>query len=172
MNRPQRVEVVPGRWHAVATPPVYGVQARSILVAPARATYETLPAVTKTVRETVVVRSGKVRWERRRGAFGREKLCKVRTPAITKTIERRVVVVPPRRVARMTPAVFETVERPVLIQPGKVRHVYEPGLYTVVDNPVLIRPMAHHIVHRPPVVALRQERVLVRRGGTAWVPER
>lgn len=136
----------PGQWHVQRTPAVYGSRAERVLVQEATVTYDHVPAVTRSVERTVVVRPGGVKWEHRRGLFGREKLCKVQTPPVTRTVTEQVVVAPARRVAHQTPAVYRTVNRPVLIQRASVSRVYEAPMYANVVRPVVVRDASRRVV--------------------------
>jgi hypothetical protein len=168
VDRPERVVVSPGHWQAVATPAVTGTRAERVLVAPASRSYSDVPAVTRTVHETVVVHPGGVQWQHKRGWFGREKLCKVQTAPVTRTVAHNVVVAPARRVAHVTPAVYETVERSVVVRPASVQHVYQPPVHGYVNRQVVVQPATQRVISHPPVVAVAHERVLVRQGGYGW----
>ena len=166
------VEARPARWRTVITPPVYGTTLQRVLVAPRRRTYVEIPAVTRRVAQTVVVAPGGIRWERRRGLFGRERLCKVASRPVVRTVVREVVVSPARRIARTAPAIYENVERPILIRPAIAGRIYEPPVHSVISRSVVVRPSALGVFYHPPVVGVAQERVLVRAGGYAWSPSR
>ena len=116
INRAEKVLVSPGRWHEEHSPAVYGTRSERVLVQPASRSYDVVPAETRQVHETVVVHPGGTSWEHSRSLFGREKMCKVQRPAMTRTITRDVVVAPARRIARNVPAVYQTVERQVVLQ--------------------------------------------------------
>ena len=168
MDRVARVEAVPGRWHAHSTPAVYGSMARTVMVAPARTVSEHVPAVRQRVLSHVVVRPAKVGWQRSVDAFGRETMCKVEQPAVTRAVERDVVVAPARTVDRVVPAQYRTVSQPVLVQPARTHHVYQAPLYSYVSQPMVVRPASSEVISHPPVVAVERERVLVSRGGYGW----
>lgn len=168
VNRAERVLVSPGRWRERHIPAVYGTRSERVLVAPASRTYSDVPAVVRRVEKTVVVKSGGVRWEHRRGPFGREKLCKVQTPAVVKTVAHDVVVAPARRIAHDTPAVYGTVQRPVVIQHASVSRSYQAPLYTNVVRPIVVQPATQRVINHAPVVGVVHERVKVRDGGYGW----
>lgn len=168
VNRAEKVLVSPGRWHAQHIPAVYGTRSERVLVAPPSRTYSEVPAITRRVERTVVVQSGGVRWEHRRGPFGRERLCKVKTPAVVRTVAHDVLVAPARRIAHDTPAIYRTVQRPVVIQHASVSRSYEAPMYANVVRPVVIQPASQRVINHAPVVGVVHERVKVRDGGYGW----
>lgn len=139
------VVVAPARSHVVHSPEVLGTIARSVEVAPARAYTSYSAPVYGTVARDVVVAPGGYRWERRSGRSGREEMCKVYVPPVTRTVHEPVLVEPARRVVHVTPAVRREVHRTVVLQPA-----------------------ARHVVHTPAVVAYERQDVLVQKGGTRW----
>jgi hypothetical protein len=161
------VEVRPGRWRTRVHAPVYATRLERVVVAPAGHTYEDVPAVTRRVARTVVSPGG-VTWVRRRGLFGRERLCKVVRAPVTRTVVRDVIVSPARRIAHRTPAVYATVARPVLVRPAVAERVYEPPVHALYSRPVVVRPAGVQLIDHPPVVGVARESVLVRSGGYAW----
>jgi hypothetical protein len=166
------VVVRPGRWRTHVLPPVYGMRVRRVMVAPPVRAYEDIPPVTRRVTRTVVVPGG-VAWEHRRGLFGRETLCKVRTAATTRTVERDVVVRPGRRISRVVaPASYARVAEPVLLRPARGERVYEPPVHAIIGRSVVVRPAGVAVYDHPPVAGVVTEKVLVRAGGAAWVPAR
>jgi hypothetical protein len=122
--RPQRVEVVPGSWHATRTPALYGQYQKHVLAKRAQVSVSHTPAVYKTVHEQVVG-SPHVRWERRVDAHGRERMCKVVTPGRMMSMARRVMVSPAHTSETVIPASYRTVTRSVLVQKAKTHHTYQ-----------------------------------------------
>jgi hypothetical protein len=82
------------------------------------------------------------------------------------------MVAPASTIAHTSPAVYKTVSQPLLIAPAKVRHTYVPPRHAWVDHPMVVRPATQRVIHHPAVIGTRHEDVLVRRGGSAWVPAR
>ena len=103
IDEPRRVVVAPGRWHAEHVPALYSTYRQRVLVAPSRVSYSEIPAVTRTIRQAVVVYPGGEHWEHSRGLFGRERMCRVASPPVTREIEREVVVEPAHRVQYVSP---------------------------------------------------------------------
>ncbi|RWH75559.1 hypothetical protein [Mesorhizobium sp.] len=124
--------------------PIFGTYQSVDQIGPARVTYETAPAVTRTLYHTVKVDNGGYAWEWR-VIHGRKVLCKVWRKA---------------RYAR----VAET----VLVQPERVRRVVQPAEYEAVAHEVLVRPQQVRIREIPPSYGTVARRVVVRDGSTSW----
>jgi hypothetical protein len=169
--RPQRVEVVPGMWHAQRSPALYGHYQKHVMVKPAHVSVSHTPATYTTVHEQVS-KGGHVRWERVRDAHGRERLCKVVIPGKMMTMARRVMVTPAHTSQTVVPAVYRPVTRSVLIQPAKTRHSFQPPVHQFVDNVNVIRPATVETYRHNPVWGTESETVLVKKGGYAWQPAR
>lgn len=169
---PQRMLVRPARAVDHVIPPVYGTRRQRILVAPPSKVSVFVPPVTKTVHERVVVHPGGVRWEYKRGLFGRDRLCKVKTKPVTAIVARDVIVRPGRHIVRETPAVYQTHVSTVVRRPAAIERIYEPARTAWVARPVIVRPASYKVIHHPAAVAHVRERVLVHEGGSGWVPVR
>lgn len=143
VDRP--VVLRPGFREVVETDPVVVMRAERVMVAPRRVDYVMTPPVTRTVMQEIVVRRGGYRWKTTYGPYG-ERRCKVPVAAEVKVVPREVVVAPGRRVRVVSPPVYALRERAVAVRPAQ-RLVYD----------------------YPPVVTRERARVLVRRGGSAWV---
>ncbi len=113
-------------------------------VAPPRVTYETVPAVTRTIYHTVKVDDGGYGWEWR-VIRGRTVLCKVWRKA---------------RYAR--------VARTVVVEPERLRRVVLPAEYESVAREVLVRPEQRRIREIPPSYRTVARRVVVSEGSTTW----
>ncbi len=124
--------------------PIYGAYQSMEQIAPPRVTYESVPAVTRTVYHTVKVYDGGYAWEWR-VIHGRKVLCKVWRKA---------------RYAR----VAET----VVVRPERVRRVVMPAEYESVAREVLVRPEQVRIREIPPSYGTVARRVVVREGSTSW----
>ncbi|TPJ77230.1 hypothetical protein [Mesorhizobium sp. B2-6-2] len=124
--------------------PIYGTYQGVEQIAPARVTYERVPAVTRTIYHTVKVDDAGYAWEWR-VIHGRKVLCKVWRKA---------------RYAR----VAET----VVVQPERVRRVVQPAEFEAVAHEVLVRPQQVRIREIPPSYGTVARRVAVREGSTSW----
>lgn len=138
------VMVSPGGQVVDYDAPIYGTYQGVEQIAPARVTYETVPAVTRTLYRTVKVDNGGYAWEWR-VIHGRKVLCKVWRKA---------------RYAR----VAET----VVVRPERVRRVVLPAEYESVAREVLVRPQQVRIREIPPSYGRVARRVVVQEGSTSW----
>ncbi|MBZ9850265.1 hypothetical protein LB565_19965 [Mesorhizobium sp. CA14] len=138
------VMVSPGGQVVDYDAPIYGTYQSLDRIAPARVTYETVPAVTRTIYHTVKVDDAGYAWEWRL-IHGRKVLCKMWRKA---------------RYAR----VAET----VVVQPERVRRVIQPVEFEAVAHEVLVRPQQVRIRQIPPSYRTVARRVVVREGSTSW----
>jgi len=118
------------------------------------------------------VHPGKTRWVTSHDRHGNTIRCLKKSPPVTRTVARQVVVDPGRRVPVVTPPVYAAVPRTVLVRPAGVRHVYQPPVTRFVERPVVLRPAQRHVVVEPPVYGVERQTVKVRSGGYAWQPIR
>jgi len=138
------VMVNPGGQLVDYDPTIYGTSESVEQIAPARVTYEVVPAITRTVYHTVKVDDGGYAWEWR-VIHGRKVLCKVWRKA---------------RYAR----VAET----VVVEPARTRRVVLPAEYESVAREVLVRPERRRVTEIAPSYQSVARRVLVREGSTQW----
>lgn len=140
----ETVLVSPGGQIVDYDPPIYGTRASVEQIAPARVTYEVVPAITRTVYHTVKVDDGGYAWEWR-VIHGRKVLCKVWRKA---------------RYAR----VAET----VVVEPERTRRVVLPAEYESVAREVLVRPERRRITEIAPSYQRVARWVMVQEGSTSW----
>lgn len=138
------VMVSPGGQLVDYDPPIYGTLERVEQIAPPRVSYEEVPAITRTVYNTVKVDNGGYAWEWR-VIHGRKVLCKVWRKA---------------RYAR----VAET----VVVEPARTRRVVLPAEYESVAHEVLVRPERRHVTEVAPSYQRVARRVVVQEGSTSW----
>ena len=169
-TRLDKVQTQPARVTAHHVPAQWGHVERTVVVRPASVSYRTVPAEYHTALEHVVVQAESWRWEKQLDRHGRETLCKVHVPAVTRTIERRHLVSPARQIAHTTPTEYGTVSERVLVAPARVAHSVQPATYAMVERQVVVRPAHEHVVHHPAVMGVAHQQVLVRRGGHDWQP--
>lgn len=132
--------VAPARAEVVRLPAVYGSFARQVEVAPARAHYITTPAVYGVVNRDVVIQPAGFRWERRVNRHGREELCKVHMPAVTRTVSERVILQAPQRVLHYTPAIHRDVQRTIVLQEPARRTIHHPAVLDYAHHRVMVQP--------------------------------
>ena len=169
--RPQRVEVVPGMWHAQRSSALYGSYQKHVMVKPAQVSVSHTPAVYQTVHEQMLS-GGHVRWVRVRDAHDRERLCKVVTPGKMMSMARRVMVSPAHTSENVVPAIYRPVTRSVLVKPAKTHYTYQNPVHQFVDNVNVIQPATIKTFRHDPVYGTVGEKVLVKKGGHAWQPVR
>ena len=167
-RRVEPVVVAPARAWTERIPAVYGTAVHTEMVEPASVHYRVTPPVTRIVREHVVVRPGGYRWARTVSPDGFERRCKVPVAPVVRSVAREVVVAPPRRIAVYQPAVYRNVAVPVLVRPAMKRRVVSPAVVAYRERHVVVEPGRRMVVDHPPVVAKKRCKVLVRRGGYAW----
>lgn len=166
--RPHRVTTTPAHIEFHHKPASYGTYMKRVQVAPARTVWRSSAPLYKTVAETQVVSGGGWRWEKRADAHGRVKLCKVKVPAVTRTVHRRVLVSGGTRIATVVPAEYRWVSARLQLSPAKTVTRYHPAQHQWVNAPMTLKAAEHHVVNHPPVVAYEKQKVLVQRGGYGW----
>jgi len=144
VDRP--VVVRPGTRDVYDIDPVVVVRPQRVMVEPPRVVYREGPPIVRTVLQEVVVRPGGYEWHSTWGPYG-ERRCKVPVPPEIKVVPRTVVV-----------------------RPGRLEAITLPPVYASYNRVVAVRPPRQLVVDHPPVFARERARVLVRRGGEAWVP--
>ncbi|MER9577020.1 hypothetical protein NKJ09_22360 [Mesorhizobium sp. M0189] len=116
--------------------PIYGTRERVVQIAPARVSYEIVPAITRTIYRSVKVDDGGYSW----GIIhGRKVLCKVRHKARYERVAEVVVVEPERRRRVVLPAEYESVAEEVLVRPEQRRIIDIPASYQTVARRVVVR---------------------------------
>lgn len=118
--------------------PIYGTRERVVQIAPARVSYEIVPAITRTIYRSVRVDDGGYSWEWRI-IDGRQVLCKVRHKARYERVAEIVVVEPERRRRVVLPAEYESVAEEVLVRPEQRRIIDVPASYQTVARRVVVR---------------------------------
>ncbi|MER8762934.1 MULTISPECIES: hypothetical protein [unclassified Mesorhizobium] len=118
--------------------PIYGTRERVVQIAPARVSYEIVPATTRTIYRSVRVDDGGYSWEWRI-INGRKVLCKVRHKARYERVAEIVVIEPERRRRVVLPAEYESVAEEVLVRPEQQRIVDIPASYQTVARRVVVR---------------------------------
>ncbi|AZN99389.1 hypothetical protein EJ066_20925 [Mesorhizobium sp. M9A.F.Ca.ET.002.03.1.2] len=134
----ENVLVSPGGQRVDYDPPIYGTRESVEQTAPARVTYEVVPAVTRTVYHTVKVDDSGYVWGWRI-IHGRKVLCKVWRKARYARVSETLVVEPERARRVVIPAEYESVAREVLVRPEQRRVIEIPPSYQTVARRVLVR---------------------------------
>ena len=161
--RPQLITRIPAHLETYRSPAVYGTRVKQVMVRPGRTVWRTERAVYRTVKRKV----GGYKWVRKRDRHGVLRMCKV--PVRARTVTKRILVSPGRRVAHRTAPVYRSVRQRIRLRSASIKHVHRPAVRQWVKNPITVAPAQAHIVSHPPVVRMERHRVLVRRGGHRWV---
>ncbi len=111
-------------YERVVHPALYGVETQRVMVRAPSTQVRVIPAVTKTVAETVMVTPERKVWQVSRDAYGRMVGCWVTIPARYETRHRAVVVQPEAVVPVAVPGVYVNQAHRVLLQPA--RHGWAP----------------------------------------------
>ncbi|MER8782937.1 hypothetical protein NKI72_14690 [Mesorhizobium sp. M0437] len=145
VNRPavydtvyEEVLVSPAGQQVQYEAPIYGTRERVVQIAPARVSYEIVPAITRTIYRSVRVDDGGYSWEWRI-IHGRKVLCKVRHRARYERVAEIVVIEPERRRRVVLPAEYESVAEEVLVRPEQRRIIEIPSSYQTVARRVVVR---------------------------------
>ncbi|UVK37290.1 hypothetical protein LHFGNBLO_004301 [Mesorhizobium sp. AR10] len=128
--------------HTIAA--IYGTRERVVQIAPARVSYEIVPAITRTIYRTVRVDDGGYSWEWRI-IHGRRVLCKIRHRAR-----------------------YERVAETMVVQQERRRRVVHPAEYESIAEELVVQPEQRHIIDVPASYQTVARRVLVREGSTDW----
>lgn len=140
-TKTERVLVKQAGERIEVTPPIFDTVTDRILVQEAAERYEVTPALYETRTERVMVRPATSEWKlvkndtiygvltqtnavqtRIDEATG-EVMCKIEVPAKYETIEKQVLVAPPRLKTVRIPEKYETIKRRVLKQPASQRRL-------------------------------------------------
>jgi hypothetical protein len=97
----------------------------------------------------VTVKPATVRYVMKPDRWGRLQKCAVETPAVTKTVARRVLVQPSHTVAHTTPAQYKTVTVPMTIAPARTSYQYTPPKVDYVAHPITLQGPTVRAVHVP-----------------------
>ena len=93
---------------------------------------------------------------------------KVRRPDVYETVERKVLIAPPRRDVRYEPAVIENRPYRVEVAPQRVRAEHIPAVYSTVTRRQLVEPARVDYRHEPAVTRRMHETVVTHPGGVRW----
>jgi hypothetical protein len=153
-------------YRRVIDPPRYSAVVERVLVAPAREAREYVPAVTREVEQTVVVRPERTiaryvppeyalraeavevspahREWRTRDEDGEVIGCWVNVPARFAEVTRRVLVEPAHAMSQTIPEVTATRLVTVVVEPAHVVAHVIPAQYAVRERPALVSPGGAH----------------------------
>lgn len=154
-------------YNLVATPPVYGTVAETVMTRPEQRQAHVIPARYEhqtetvmlhparkiarhhaaqfgTVTEKVLVSAPGRRWEVTRDAHGRTTGCWVETPARYAHVQRTVEIAPASVSYETIPAVYTQRQRKVMVSATQVVHETIPATYETRQRHVLVKPASQH----------------------------
>jgi len=116
--------------------PQYRHTSKREQVRPATHTYFYRPAQYRDITKRVLVKPAHYAWQKgKQGPITRidnmtgEILCRVKVPAVYRTVVQKVLIRPGQRIKRNIPAVYRTVVQKTLASPAQYRNVYQPARF-------------------------------------------
>lgn len=167
----RQVVVRPARVEWRVSPARHEWRTETVLVEPERVVKRVIPGVFKTVHRKVQVAEGGWAWEWQ-VIHGRKVLCKVKRPAVYRTVAETVMVSPERVVRDRIPARYGQRSIKVLVAPERKEKIVIPAEYGSVAEKVLVRPAEKRVHVTPPRYETVARQVLVQDGQTGWRPVR
>ena len=136
-NVVKRVQVSPAvNKRVLVRGPQYRHINKRVLVRPATHTYSYIPAQYSNVSKRVLVKPAHYAWQKgKKGPVTRidnatgEILCRVKIPAVYRTVVQKVMVRAGQRVKKHIPAVFQNVKQKQLASPAQYRNVHQPARF-------------------------------------------
>jgi len=148
--RTERIVLRPASERLRAIPARYETRQDQVVIKPASSRIVTTPPVFRTVKERVLVQAASNKWIRtavpcspedvKLGLTDCETLCLVETPAMYKTVIKKILVTPPQQKTVTIPAEFETITKDVLVAPARVEKEVIPAEYQTVRKKIMIEP--------------------------------
>ena len=193
----EQIMVEPARQEVRIIPAQFGDVTEEVVVREASTELVTVPATYTTVQEEVVVRPAARRlipvepvydtiieeivvvpertvWKPGTGPIQKideatgEILCLVTEPAVTKQVERRVMIQPASTREEIIPAVTEVLEREVVNTPARIDERLIPAETRTVTRRVEVVPAREEIIEIPPVFDTITREVVVEPARTEW----
>jgi len=124
------------------------------MVKPATTTSIAIPAITKTIKKTVMVKPATTR--------------SITIPAVTKTV-RKTVLIPATTREITIPAVTKTIKKTVMVKPATTRSIAIPAQFKTVTKTVLAKAAYTDETTIPGQTQTVTKEILVSKGGlTSW----
>ena len=136
-NVVKRVQVSPAiNKRVLVRGPQYGYTNKRVQVRPATHTYRYVPAQYKNVTKRILVKPAHYAWQKgKTGPVTRidnmtgEILCRVKVPAVYRTVVQKVLVRAGQRVKKPIPAVYQNVKERKLVSPAQYRTISKPARF-------------------------------------------
>lgn len=142
----EKVLVQPARKYAVSQPAVYAYRTKRVVIQPERVSYRRIAPIYETRHRKVMVQQASIGWEYQI-RHGKKILCKVKRPAVYRSVAETVQLKPGGKVAIRQPAIYGTVQERYVVSPASSRMVREPAVYRLVNRQVQVS--AQQVVWRP-----------------------
>lgn len=158
----------------VTVPATYTMVQEEVVVRPAARRLIPVEPVYDTVIEEIVVVPERTVWKPGTGPIQKideatgEILCLVTEPAVTKQVERRVMIQPASTREEIIPAVTEVIEREVVNTPARVEERLIPAETRTVTRRVEVVPAREEIIEIPPVFDTVTREVVIEPARTEW----
>ena len=158
----------------LTVPATYTTVLEEVVVRPAARRLIPVEPIYDTVIEEIVVVPERTVWKPGTGPIQKldeatgEILCLVTEPAVTKQVERRVMIQPASTREEIIPAVTEVVEREVVNTPARVEERLIPAETRTVTRRVEVVPAREEIIEIPPVFDTIAREVVIEPARTEW----
>jgi hypothetical protein len=179
-DRTVRVMVRPPSERLRVIPAKYDTRQEQVVIKPASTRNVTTPPVFKTVKQRILVQAASTKWIRtavpctlddvKLGLTDCETLCLVETPAMYKTVIKKVLVTPASQRTVTLPAEFETVTKTVVVEPAKVLKETIPAEYKTITKTVMVEPAKTRRIPVPPEYKTIRVKQVVQEPGERRIP--
>lgn len=179
-DRTVRVMVKPPSERLRVIPAKYDTKQEQVVIKPASTRTVTTPPVFKTVKQRILVQAASTKWIRtavpctvddiKLGLTDCETLCLVETPAMYKTVIKKVLVTPASERTVTIPAEFETVTRTVVVEPAKVVKETLPAEYKTITKTVMVEPAKTRSIPVPAEYKTIRVKQVVQEPGERRIP--
>ncbi len=149
-DRTVRIIVKPASVRLRVIPARYETRQDQVVIKPASTRTITTPPVFRTVKQRILVQAASNKWIRtavpctlddvKLGLTDCETLCLVETPAMYKTVIKKILVTPPVTKTVTIPAEFETITRTVVVSPARTVQEPVPAEYKTITKTVMVEP--------------------------------
>jgi len=179
-DRTVRVMVKPPSERLRVIPAKYDTRQEQVVIKPASTRTVTTPPVFKTVKQRILVQAASTKWIRtavpctvddiKLGLTDCETLCLVETPAMYKTVIKKVLVTPASERTVTIPAEFETITRTVVVEPAKVVKETLPAEYKTITKTVMVEPAKTRSIPVPAEYKTIRVKQVVQEPGERRIP--
>lgn len=179
-KRTVRVVVKPASVRLRVIPARYETRQEQVVIKPASTRTVTTPPVFRTVKQRILVQAASTKWIRtavpcspddvKLGLTDCETLCLVETPAMYKTVIKKILVTPPAEKTVTIPAEFETITKTVVVEPAKIVKEPIPAEYKTITKTVMVEPARTRRIPVPAEYKTIRVKQVVQEPGERRVP--